>query len=198
MTATCPDYDQIVRVVQLYIDAFNDGDVNKFKEAFHEDAWMFYTDRDGVLHKRLLEENVFAHMAAEGRKVNGRIVLVTQAGDIANVLLGWDDVADPPDPRHSSWVDFHTLLRINGVWKIMNKTSTHSSRAAWAANSNVQAKRQRWRSFGGPTWECWPAATSRCDPRIGRTHALAVAYHRRRAIHRRDFHPQEQRHIRPH
>jgi len=38
MTATCPDYDQIVRVVQLYIDAFNDGHVNKVKEAFHEDA----------------------------------------------------------------------------------------------------------------------------------------------------------------
>jgi len=42
---------------------------------------------------------MFAHMAAEGRKVNGRIVLVTQAGGISNVLLGWDDVPDSPDPR---------------------------------------------------------------------------------------------------
>ena len=36
-TATTPDYDEIVRVVQLYIDGWK-GDVNKFKEAFHEDA----------------------------------------------------------------------------------------------------------------------------------------------------------------
>jgi len=36
-TATAPDYDEIVRVVQLYLDGFN-GDIAKFKEAFHEDA----------------------------------------------------------------------------------------------------------------------------------------------------------------
>ena len=40
-TATTPDYDEIVRVVQLYIDGFK-GDVDKFKEAFHEDAWIFF------------------------------------------------------------------------------------------------------------------------------------------------------------
>jgi hypothetical protein len=27
-----------------------------------------------------------------------------------------------------NWIDFHSLLRINGVWKITNKTATHSSR----------------------------------------------------------------------
>jgi hypothetical protein len=36
-----PDHDNIVRVVQLYIDGFNDCDVEKFKRAFHEDAWIF-------------------------------------------------------------------------------------------------------------------------------------------------------------
>lgn len=39
-TATTPDYDEIVRVVQLYIDGWK-SDANKFKEAFHEDAWIF-------------------------------------------------------------------------------------------------------------------------------------------------------------
>ena len=34
-TATTPDYDEIVRVVQLYIDGWK-GDVTKFKEAFHK------------------------------------------------------------------------------------------------------------------------------------------------------------------
>ena len=45
-TATTPDYDEIVRVVQLYLDGWK-GDVDKFKEAFHEDAWIFFTDADG-------------------------------------------------------------------------------------------------------------------------------------------------------
>jgi hypothetical protein len=31
-----------------------------------------------------------------------------------------------------SWLDIHSLLRIDGGWKIMNKTATHASRADWA------------------------------------------------------------------
>jgi hypothetical protein len=58
----------------------------------------------------------------------GRIISVTQAGDVANVLLGFDRPSRPAE----SPVDFHSLLRIDGKWKITNKTATHNSRAAWA------------------------------------------------------------------
>ena len=57
MTARTDDYDEIVRVMRLYIDGFNDNDVGKFKQAFHEDAWIFYIDADGVLHKNLISES---------------------------------------------------------------------------------------------------------------------------------------------
>jgi hypothetical protein len=137
MTGTAPDYDEIVRVVQLYVDGFNDGDVTKFQEAFHEDAWIFFTDPDGVLHNRLIS-GAFQHWAGEGRQIAGRIIEVTQAGDVASVLLGFDDVSDVPDPTLISWVDFHALIRINGVWKITNKTATHASRAAWASDRQLQ------------------------------------------------------------
>lgn len=125
-TATTPDYDEIVRVVQLYIDGFK-GDVDKFKEAFHEDAWIFFTDADGVLHNGLLADR-FERWAAANRHIEGRVIAVTQAGDVASVLLGYDDTTDPS----ASFVDLHALLRIDGIWKITNKTATHSSRAAWA------------------------------------------------------------------
>ena len=57
MTARPDDYDEIVRVVQLYVDAFNDNDVSKFKEAFDEAAWIFYIDADGILHKNLISDS---------------------------------------------------------------------------------------------------------------------------------------------
>jgi hypothetical protein len=126
-TATTPDYDGIVRVVQLYIDGFQ-GDVDKFKEAFHEDALIFFTDADGVLHKSLLTD-CFEAWAASKEHIVGRVISVTQAGDVASVLLGFDN----PAGLSASWVDFHSLLRIDGIWKITNKTATHSSRAAWAS-----------------------------------------------------------------
>jgi hypothetical protein len=47
------------------------------------------------------------------------VISVTQAGDIASVLLGLDNADDLSD----GWVNLHTLLRIDGAWKIMNKTA---------------------------------------------------------------------------
>jgi ketosteroid isomerase-like protein len=57
MTVRTDDYDAIVRVVQLYVDAFNDNDISKLREAFHEDAWIFFIDGDGILHKNLISES---------------------------------------------------------------------------------------------------------------------------------------------
>lgn len=124
MTARTDDYDEIVRVVQLYVDAFNDNDVGKLKEAFHEDAWIFYIDPDGAFHRNLISESFERWAAPPSRGVVGRFVSVTQVGDAAAVQLSFDVGSD----KSSGWIDFHNLLRIDGVWKITNKTATHSSR----------------------------------------------------------------------
>jgi ketosteroid isomerase-like protein len=122
MTARTDDYDEIVRVTRLYIDAFNENDISKLREAFHEDAWIFFIDAEGVLHKNLISESFEKWAAPPSWGVVGRLISVTQVGDTAAVQLSFD--AD----KSSGWIDFHNLLRINGVWKITNKTATHSSR----------------------------------------------------------------------
>jgi ketosteroid isomerase-like protein len=124
MTARTDDYDEIVRVVQLYIDAFNDNDVSKFKEAFDEDAWMFYIENDGSLHKHLISEDFERWASPPSSGIVGRVISVTQVGDAAAVQLSFDYASD----KSSGYIDFHNLLRINGVWKITNKTATHSGR----------------------------------------------------------------------
>jgi len=122
MTARTDDYDEIVRIMRLYIDGFDDNDVSKFKEAFDKDAWIYYIDADGTLHKELISERFERWAAPPSRGVVGRFISVTQVGDAAAVQLSFN--ADTPD----EWIDFHNLLRIDGVWKITNKTATHSSR----------------------------------------------------------------------
>jgi ketosteroid isomerase-like protein len=129
MAESSPDYDDIVRIIQLYVDGFNDSDVNKFREAFHEDARITFTDADGNLSSELLSD-LFEEWAAPWEGVPGdefvlRIVSVTQAGDVASVMLEMHT----PNDLSNAWVDIHSLLRIDGVWKDMNKTATHSSRA---------------------------------------------------------------------
>jgi len=117
MTAKTDDYDEIVRVIQLYLDACG-SDAAKFKEAFHEDAWIFFIQPDGALVKGLISDFFEEWATPPSWKVKGRIVSVTQIGDAAGVVLLFGE----------EWIDFHSLLRINGVWKITNKTATHSSR----------------------------------------------------------------------
>src|SRR5665213_1640894 len=122
MTARTDDYDAIVRVVRLYVDAFNDNDIGKLREAFDADAWIFYIDADGKLHKNLISESFEKWASPPSAGVVGRVISVTQVGDAATVQLSFDA------NKASGWIDFHNLLRVNGVWKITNKTATHSSR----------------------------------------------------------------------
>ena len=131
MTARTDDYDEIVRVVQLYLDAYNENDLSKLKEAFDENAWIYFIDADGILHKGVMCERFEAALLRNDSRfrnwlgnVVGRIISVTQVGDAAAVQLSVDSAAD----KSQSWIDFHNLQRINGVWKITNKTATHSSR----------------------------------------------------------------------
>ena len=124
MTARTNDYDYIVRVIQLYIDGFNENSVSKLREAFHEDAWIFYIGAGGDLHKNLISESFEKWASPPSSGVVGRFIWVTQVGDAAAVQLSFDHASD----KSQGWIDFHNLLKINGVWKITNKTATHSSR----------------------------------------------------------------------
>ena len=123
-----PDYDEIVKVVDLYIDGF-DGRVDKFEECFHPDARITFTDADGMLFSLPISD-CFADWATFG-PWERRILSVTQAGDVACVML---QMHRGLPIEENSWVDIHSLLRVNGTWKDMNKTATHSSRSGWAAS----------------------------------------------------------------
>lgn len=121
-----PDHDEIVRIVQLYIDGFQ-GRLDKLEEAFHEDAWILALDAQGDLSKDLIHDR-FKRWANSRRQVRGRVIQVTQAGELASVLLGFDNIEDLAD----SWVDVLALIKLEGAWKITHKSAVHNSRADWA------------------------------------------------------------------
>ena len=123
MTQRSDDYDAIVSVIGQYIDGFNDNDVSKFRAAFDDNAWIFYIDADGILHKHPISEDFERWAAPPSWDVVGRIISVIQVGDAAAVHLNFDS-----EKSGGGWIDFHHLVRINGAWKITNKTATHSSR----------------------------------------------------------------------
>lgn len=125
-----PEIDEIKRVVQLYVDGFQ-GAIEKLQEAFHKEAWIFALDAEGTLATDLISDR-FERWANSQRAVKSRFIAITQAGEVASVLLGFDNSENLED----SWVDVIALLKVQGSWKITHKSAAHSTRAAWAKPSS--------------------------------------------------------------
>ena len=120
MTPNLDDYDGIVAAAQAYIDGWNQHDAKKFKQAFDEDAWIFCIEQDGKLSKEHLSDEVLEGWARNDGRYTAelRILSVTQMGDAACVALAWG----------TEWFDFHSMVRVDGEWKITNKTASHRNR----------------------------------------------------------------------
>jgi hypothetical protein len=122
-------------MLQLFGDLGNTRDGagwGRVQQCFHPDARMTYTTADGTLVSELLSD-CFEEFATDGAAeppFDRRILSVTQAEDVASVLLEMHRGSETED---QTWVDLQSLLRIDAVWKDMNKPATHSSNAGWAA-----------------------------------------------------------------
>ncbi len=122
-TATATEREAVTRVVQLYIDGASKGDAAKLKEAFHEQAWMFGSaggQRYDVPVGRLIELATSQPLDSEGSYA-ARITSIEQVGDAAIATVEeegcWGGV---------SFTDFFTLAKIDGSWRIVNKTFAHT------------------------------------------------------------------------
>lgn len=115
-----PDYSQIVSVINDYVEGWQ-AQASKFRRAFDEHAWIFYTDDAGNLSKGLLAD-LFDRWASTHWRIRGRILSVTQIGDLANVVLHFENLSQPS----ASFYDSHTLLKVDGEWRITNKTAVHA------------------------------------------------------------------------
>jgi Putative lumazine-binding len=117
------DHDAIAATLQMYIDGSAQGDAAKLTEAFHPDAQMY-----GAVGDQRYDEPITEYIKlvtetpsdADGT-FRGRITSIVQTGDAAGAILVeegfWGAV---------SFVDFFTLARIEGRWRIVNKTFAHT------------------------------------------------------------------------
>ena len=112
----------IESVVQLYIAGSSTGDIEKLKEAFHEGAWMY-----GSLGGQRVDVPIgemFAMVAQTplgSDAYSARITSIDQVGDAAVVRLEEDGCWGTV-----SFVDWFALAKIDGAWKIVNKTFAHT------------------------------------------------------------------------
>lgn len=127
-SAGAGDRDAIVRVVEQYVAGFNELDAGRFRGAFTSSARMQMTGADGAFREVVLDDVFDDWASPPGSRIVGRVVEVVQAGDVAAVVLGYDNLDRP----ERCYVDLLSLLRIDGAWRIVNKACTHASRGGAA------------------------------------------------------------------
>jgi hypothetical protein len=123
-TETATEREAIADVVQLYVDGASKGDAGKLNEAFHEAAWMFGSiagQRFDMPISQMIEICTSQPLDSDGRYV-AREPAIEQLDDVATARLEeegcWGNV---------SFIDFFTLAKIEGSWKIVNKTFVHTA-----------------------------------------------------------------------
>ena len=119
--AVIDDHDAIAATVQLYVDGSIAGDAAKLEEAFHESAQMY-----GSVGPDRYDEPIgeFIKLMAEspgGETLRMRIASIEQAGDAATATVVEDGFWGT-----LSFTTFFTLARIDGRWRIVNKTFAHT------------------------------------------------------------------------
>lgn len=116
------DYDEIVRVLGMCMEGEAKGDAERLREAFHEDARM-YGEVAGERYDMPITEffDLAVKEPADTGSYQGRVLSVHQVGDAANAVVAEDGYWGS-----LSFIDFFTLNRIRGAWKIVNKTFVHT------------------------------------------------------------------------
>jgi hypothetical protein len=112
------DYDAITRTCQLYIEGGAQGDPQQLKRAFHPVARVF-GDAGGQRLDVPVDQFIEIACASPvgvGGKYRGRVQAIQQTGDVAVATIVedgcWGQV---------SFVDYLSLVRIGGEWKIVTK-----------------------------------------------------------------------------
>lgn len=116
------EYDEVRRVVQLFLDGEAKGDAAMLREASHPDARMFGAVGSTRYDMPIAE---FIELAAQepGDTGNHRTCIrsVQQTGDAA--------VAEAAEEGYwgsLSLIDHFQLARIDGTWKVVSKLFAHT------------------------------------------------------------------------
>ncbi|MBV8106904.1 MAG: nuclear transport factor 2 family protein [Hyphomicrobiales bacterium] len=122
--AATDDYDEIAKVIATYIEGAKTGNVGLLLHIFHEKARSFGEgpppgkrwDLDMEEYTKMQEEEP---LNKDG-KYRARLVSVKQMGQSATAVVEEDGCWGK-----FSFVQIFSLSRIDGAWKIVNKTYTH-------------------------------------------------------------------------
>jgi Putative lumazine-binding len=123
MSTVAAGNETAVGAAQLYVDGVAKGDAAKLEQAFVEGAWMFGTLGGQRLDMPISEmiKLVVDKPADVDGTFRATVRTLEEEGDVAVVAVEeqgfWGTL---------SFVDYFSVVRIDGAWKIVNKAFAHT------------------------------------------------------------------------
>jgi len=110
------DYEDVLAAMEGYVQGLKTGNVAELKKTFHENAVMY-----GHLGNDLSQgsiDNLYTYVekfgAAPNIKTNLTVLHKTPTTAIVRIEME-HDAAD------EDFTDYHSLIKINGEWKVVSK-----------------------------------------------------------------------------
>lgn len=122
-TAASGDEAAVRSTVQAYLYGLKFNTVDSLKRAFWPEAKLYFVGKDGGLGQLSQADwyKSFAQSAGKEEKGDLRIASVEVTRDIATVKV----VEDYPGSRY---IDYLSLVKWGGTWRIVNKVYTSERR----------------------------------------------------------------------
>ena len=110
------DYDDVLAVVQGYVEGLKTGNVEQLKKTFHKDAIMYGHLPEGLSEGSI--ENLYNYVdkfgAAPNIKTNLTVLHKTPTTAIVRVEM-------ESDAANEDFTDYHSLIKVDGAWKVVAK-----------------------------------------------------------------------------
>ncbi len=114
-TTNLSEYDSIAKLIQHYINGARSGKGEDMKPAFHEDATIFGYVGEELFAGSIQQLYTWNDQNGPANGLRARIASIDLIDSVATVRLELDNWTG------HRFTDLFTLLKVDGVWKIMNK-----------------------------------------------------------------------------
>ncbi|NKL21217.1 nuclear transport factor 2 family protein [Rhizobium leguminosarum] len=115
-TNTTADYDAVVAVVGGYVEGLKTGDIAQLKKTFHENAIMYGFSPDGLLEGTIKNLYTFVEQYGTAPNIATRLDVLDITPTTAVVRVTMEN-----DAAGCDYTDYHSLIKIDGTWKVIAK-----------------------------------------------------------------------------
>ena len=115
-TVRTKDLEDVVATVSKYVEGLRVGNISDLSQAFHKDAVMYGFTNGELLGGPIknLYDFVEKNGTASDIKTRIDVLAITPTTAVVRVDMEKDAIG-------ADYTDFHTLIKINGTWRIIAK-----------------------------------------------------------------------------